>query len=258
MDEYKTNLVSRFLTTGAFKEFDTQDQKVEKVLHIYCRSFDETTQFISALANMNSVKYNVGNDIPSQLLKNLAQTLGWKTNFSPITNEQLLTSVFQPQTNLFPGVSVGPTPEELNYQFYRNIILNSAYLFKSKGTRKSVECLLRLVGAPESLVEFNEFVYVADQRINMSDFDAQYLQISGGTLSTQLPVLETGNVFSIQGVQYTGFTTQTITERVLTGRGDYPVDVLDVLQCPKHQTHTSSKLVEGGLNQHIHTECLKR
>jgi hypothetical protein len=229
LDEYKTNLVSRFLTTGAFKEFDTQDQKVEKVLQIYGRSFDETTQFISALANMNNVNYNVGNDIPSQLLKNLAQTLGWKTNFSPITNEQLLTSVFQPQTNLFPGVSVGPTPEELNYQFYRNIILNSAYLFKAKGTRKSVECLLRLVGAPESLIEFNEFVYVADQRINMSDFDQQFLQISGGTLTTQIPVLQTDNVFSIQGVQYTGFTTQSISQRVLTLRGDYPVDVFG---CP--------------------------
>ncbi len=55
LDEYKTNLISRFLTTAALKEFDTPDQKFEKVLQIYGRSFDETKTFINALANMNNV-----------------------------------------------------------------------------------------------------------------------------------------------------------------------------------------------------------
>jgi hypothetical protein len=32
LDVYKTNLISRFLTSGSLKEFDTQDQTVEKVL----------------------------------------------------------------------------------------------------------------------------------------------------------------------------------------------------------------------------------
>ena len=63
---------------------------------------------------MNSVNYNVGNDIPSQLLKNLAQTLGWKTNISPISNEELLSSVFgqkNAQKSAFEGVSTSLTPD---------------------------------------------------------------------------------------------------------------------------------------------------
>jgi len=175
---FKSNLISRFLTTGAFKDFDTVGQKMEKVLQVYGRSFDETNKFIDALAHMNSVHYTVQNDIPSQLLKNLAQTLGWNTNISPITEKNLLDSVFSTGSNNFTGLSVGQTPEELNYQYYRNLILNSAYLFKSKGTRKSIEILLRLIGAPEALVEFNEYIYVADQKININDFDNQYTLIS--------------------------------------------------------------------------------
>jgi len=70
IDEFRANLISRFLTTGAFKDFDTQDKKVEKVLQLYGRSFDETKKFIDALAYMNSVNYTVKNDIPSQLLQN--------------------------------------------------------------------------------------------------------------------------------------------------------------------------------------------
>ncbi len=232
LDEYKTNLISRFLTTGALKEFDTPDQKFEKVLQIYGRSFDQTKTFITALANMTNVNYVVKNDIPSQLLKNLAETLGWKVNISPISNEQLLQNVFSPTTNLFTGLSKGQTPEELNYQYYRNLVLNSAYLFKSKGTRKSIECLLRLIGAPDALVEFNEYVYVADQRIDMSNFEQQFLQITGGSFTQQFPVLQTNNVYSILGNPATGFTTTSITVPVTTTREDYPVDLIGCPQMP--------------------------
>jgi hypothetical protein len=223
-DSYQTNLISRFLTTGAIKEFDTSDQKVEKILQIYGRSFDQTKQFIDVLSTINSVRYNVKNDIPSQLLKNLAQTLGWNTNISPISNEKFLDSVFTSSDSDFTGVSKGMTPEELNYQYYRNLILNSAYLFKSKGTRKSIEILLRLIGAPDALVEFNEYVYLADQKINLSQFETQFAQITGGTYTQSLPVLDPSTVFTIMGVQYSGYTTQTITQDITTTIDDYPID----------------------------------
>jgi hypothetical protein len=226
-DSYKTNLISRFLTTGAFKDFDTPDQNVEKVLQIYGRSFDETKKFIDALAFMNSVHYNVGNDIPSQLLKNFAETLGWRTNISPISEDELLSSVFG-QKNIsnsqFAGVSKPSTPDELNYQFYRNLILNTAFLFKSKGTRKSIENLLKLIGAPDALVEFNENIYLADDKINLNQFENKYLLISGGTYIQEIPSLEPANTFKIQGKIYTGFTTQLVIEDSNVTRNDYPID----------------------------------
>ena len=225
-DGFQTNLVSRFLTTDSIKEFDTSDQKVEKILQIYGRSFDETKKFINGLAYMNSVNYNTGNDIPSQLLKNLSQTLGWSTNMSPITNDDFLGSVFGQKNvdkSAFSGVGQSQTPDELNYQYYRNLVLNSAYLFKSKGTRKSIETLMRLIGAPDALVEFNEYVYLADQKINMSDFDLQYASISGGTYTRTLPTLDGGYTFTIQGVTYSGFTTTSVLESVDLTKRDYPI-----------------------------------
>jgi hypothetical protein len=226
-DLYRTNLVSRFLTTGSFKEFDTQDQKVEKVLQIYGKSFDDVKKYITALSYMTSVNYNVGNDIPSQLLKNLAQTLGWNTNISPISETDLLTSVFGTKNNeasVYPGLSQEQTPDELNYQYYRNLVLNSAYLFKSKGTRKSIEILMRLIGAPEALIDFNEYVYLADQKINISQFDTQFSQISGGTYVQQTPVLDTADIYSIFGQTYTGFTTTGDIQDVNVTIDEYPMD----------------------------------
>ncbi len=226
-DSYRTNIISRFLTTGAFKEFDTIGQKMDKVLQIYGRSFDETQKFINALAYMNSVNYNVRDDIPSQLLKNLGQTLGWSTNMSPISSDDFLSSVFgqkNSEKSSFTGEPIPKTPDELNYQFYRNLILNSAYLFKSKGTRKSIEMLMKLIGAPEALVEFNEYVYVADQKINLAQFETQFAKISGGTYVQELPVLNPSEVFTIFGVQYTGFTTENIIKSSNARLEDYPID----------------------------------
>lgn len=225
LDSYKTNLISRFLITGAFKDFDTADQKVEKVLQIYGRSFDEVKKFIDALAHMNSVNYVVGDDIPSQLLVNLAQTLGIDPNISPVTNEDFLTSVFSPNTKqVYEGQTKPDTPSELNYQYYRNLILNAAYMFKSKGTRKSIEYLMRMIGAPDALVDFNEIVYLVDTKLNVSKFDSKFANISGGTFFNEKPILDPTNLYSIQGKTFSGYTTSGVIQLTPSSREDFPID----------------------------------
>ena len=251
-DSYKTNLVARFFVTDAFLEFDTSDQKISKLLQIYGRSFDETKKFIDALAYMNSVHYNVGNDIPSQLLKNLAQTLGWNIKMSPITNEDFLESVFgqkDSQASAFSGVDKTPTPDELNYQFYRNVVLNSAYLFKSKGTRKSCEILLRMIGAPDAIVEFNEHVYLADQRINMTQFDKQFATISGGTYLQEIPVFDPNYTFNFQGQTYSGYTVSSIYDDVNITRDEYPIDDQGLPRSPEDTEDYFFQLGSGWFEQ---------
>ena len=224
LDEFKTNLISRFLTTGAFKEFDTPDQRMEKILQIYGRSFDEVKKFIDSLAYINSVNYITKNDIPSQLLTNLAQTLGIETNISPINNEDLLNSVFQTsKEKIYSGQAQSLTPTELNYQYFKNVILNSAYMFKTKGTRQSLEYIMRFIGAPEALTEFNEIIYVADAKINIDDFKESYAKLSGGTIYVERPILDPQNTFSILGVQYTGYTIDVVVETINLGENDYGI-----------------------------------
>jgi hypothetical protein len=225
LDSFKTNLISRFLVSDSLKEFDTLGRKVEKVFQIYGRSFDEVKQFIDALAFMNSVNYNPENDIPSQLLVNLAQTLGWTSNFSPITEENFLESIFgNTNTPTYPGYARALTPTEINYAFYRNLILNAAYLFKSKGTRRSVEFIMRLIGAPDSLIEYNEHIYLADQRINLDQFETQFAQISGGTYVNEYPSYIPGATYKVKGQTFTAFTTSTVYEDTTIRLEDYPMD----------------------------------
>lgn len=225
LDSFKTNLISRFLVSDSLKEFDTLDRKVESILQIYGRNFDEIKKFIDALAYMNSVNYNPSNDIPSQLLSNLAKTLGWDTNFSPIGGDMFLSSIFGETSSItYPGYARAQTPTELNFSFYRNIILNSAYLFKSKGTRRSIEFLLRLIGAPDILVEFNEHIYLADQKIDLEAFNKKYAKLTGGTYVKNTPVYVTGSTFKVKGVTFTATTTQNTYESISIEKSDYPID----------------------------------
>jgi hypothetical protein len=233
LDSFKTNLISRFLITDSLKEFDTLGQKVEKIFQIYGRSFDQIKQFIDGLAYMNSVNYNPSNDIPSELLVNLARTLGWSSNFSPITNDDFLSSVFgNTSTPTYPGYARALTPTELNYAYYRNLILNASYLFKSKGTRRSIEFLLRLIGAPDSLIEYNEYIYLADQRINLDQFETQWASISGGTYANNVPSYLPGETYKIKGQLYTAFTSTATYQDVSIRLEDYPMDALGYPKAP--------------------------
>ena len=244
LDSFKTNLISRFLTSGSLKEFDTLGRKVEKVFQIYGRSFDQLKQYVDGLSFMNSVNYNPSNDIPSELLTALSQTLGWGSNFSPITNENFLDSLFgNKQTPTYPGYARALTTTELNYAFYRNLILNSAYLFKSKGTRRSVEFLLNLIGAPESLIEYNEHIYLADQKIDMENFFRQYGEISGGTYVNEIPTYDDSNTFKIRGRTFTGFTTDSEFISVNINVSDYPIDNFGYPSAP---TQTESLFFQKG------------
>ena len=244
LDSFKTNLISRFLVSDSLKEFDTLGRKVEKIFQIYGRSFDQIKQFVEGLAYMNSVNYNPSNDIPSELLMNLSQTLGWSSNFSPITNDDFLSSVFgNTSTPTYPGYARALTPTELNYSYYRNLILNASYLFKSKGTRRSVEFLLRLIGAPDSLIEYNEHIYLADQKINLDQFDNQWAQISGGTYVQDTPTYAQGQTYSVKGQLYTAFTTNsTYTDANIT-LDDYPMDFEGY---PKAPVNTESYFFQIG------------
>ena len=238
IDREKTNLISRFLTSPQLKEFDGTNQKIEKTLQIYGRSFDDIKTFVDGIAYMTNVSYDGKNNIPNELIKNFAKTLGWSTP-STLNNTSFLDSVLGVETPEYSGTSVSQTPAELDIELYRRILLNTAYLFKSKGTRKSIEFLLTLLGAPEALVEFNEYVVLAGAPINMNPgvrfnwsdktntgvvaeylpiqnkFDYQWQKISGGSYTT-----ETLN-YSIPFNQYYISTGTTFNPFVLP---DYPID----------------------------------
>ena len=193
LDETKTDLMVRFLVADSISSFDTvprcdgieeetSGQKMTKTLRVYGREFDEIKQYIDGIAYANNVSYDKKNNAPDQMIKYIARILGWELTSSVIEND-LLNAYLNPPESTYSGQSRGLTPVEAEIELWRRLILNSAWLFKSKGSRKAIEFLFKFIGAPEGLINLNEYIYAAKDKINMNLF---YTALDANNLNTEL------------------------------------------------------------------------
>lgn len=180
-DLYSSDLMNRFLVSESISNFDTtpvhldpahedsSGQKMNKTLQIYGRSFDEINNYITGIEYANVVTYNKMDNTPDLYLKNLAKVLGWELVSSILDNDLLSNYIVRKPTTL-SGQSAGLTASEADVELWRRIILNTPWIWKSKGARKSVEFLLKFIGAPKGLIKFNEYIYKAEAPIDVELF----------------------------------------------------------------------------------------
>jgi hypothetical protein len=195
-DLTESDLMYRFLVSDSISDFDTvpvhlsylqQDstgQKMSKVLRIYGRNFDDINIYIDGIANANNVSYDKLDNMPDIYIKNLAKVLGWEL-ISSVVEIDLLSNYVKPSKTSYSGHSVGLTPVEADIELWRRLILNTPWLWKSKGARKSVEFLLNFIGIPKGLIEFNEYIYKAEAPI---DIDLFQRALVANNLDTNLSI----------------------------------------------------------------------
>jgi hypothetical protein len=231
IDDYKSNLIVRFLTSPQLFEFDTEDKRAESVFQLYGQSFDSVKKYIDNIAYMRHVSYDGVNNIPDMLLKNLSQNLGLDT-VNLFDEKSLNDILYTRQDSNYLGVPVGKNLIESEYEFYRRILINLAQLYKSKGTRRALEFFLKFLGAPEPMIKIDEYVYditsvpteattlvtvgdITDLKVNFDLYN--YINgIETGPIITGMTM--SGNTFLSYN---TGLTTTSGT--TLT-RSDYPID----------------------------------
>ena len=180
LDLTKTDTIVRKYTTEAINSFDTipradgddlvlNGEKATKLLRIYGVEFDYIKKYINGVKFAHVVTYNKKNNVPDVLVKDLAFMLG----LEPINfiNDTSFSKIFLPSNGggQFSGTSTNLSQKEIDIELYRRLILNIAWMWKSKGTRKAVEFLFRFIGAPESLVNFNEYVVLVDKPLDIDE-----------------------------------------------------------------------------------------
>ena len=214
IDVYKSNLMVRFLAAPQLFEFDTEDKRAESVFQLYGQSFDSVKKYIDNIAYMRNVSYDGINNLPDVLLKNLAENLGLST--LNLFDENSLNDVLYSrlQSN-YDGVSTGTNLIEAEYEFYRRLLINLAHIYKSKGTKSSIDFFLKFLGAPEPLIRIDEYIYKVTSI--PSSFNLQqdiYDAIQGNKRYSYATFDSTG--FTYSKVYYSASTT--------FDREGYPVD----------------------------------
>lgn len=152
VDVDKTDIMIKTIIPDNYLDFDTDSQIYRKVVSSYAKQFDEIKNFIDNIAFAHSINYNDEESVPEKFLVKLSNLLGWKlsSTFSDIELFEYLADDENPDQNSFAYYNV---------EIWKRILININWLYKRKGTRDALQFIFKLMGAPESLVVFDEFVY---------------------------------------------------------------------------------------------------
>lgn len=224
IDLYKSNLFVRFMSSPQLFEFDSQDQKAEAVFQLYGQSFDKVKKYIDNIAYMRNVSYDGIKNLPDVLLKNLANNLGLNT--INLFDEKSLDEILYSKSTLqYSGLTFGKSLVDAEYEFYRRLLVNLAYIYKSKGTKSSIQFFLRFLGAPEPMIRVDEYIYRITSFPKSFDIDSDIRDLIQGNKEYKSAIfLPTGG--TINGVSYPAYSYYTGVTGSSTSfsRTMYPVE----------------------------------
>ncbi len=175
LDTDSTSIMTRKLIASAILEFDSEGdgtsergRKIDKLLKIWGREYDDVKRYIDGISFANVVTYDGVDNTPDELIKMMASTLGFDT-IQSFSDNDLINYLATTTNVVFSGESRTLSIQEMDTELWRRLIINAWWLWKSKGTRKVIEFFLNLFNINECLIDLNEFVYIAESKLNYDE-----------------------------------------------------------------------------------------
>ena len=190
---YSNNLLQK-MTHEAIKNYDWSYKKdidvseseemligglrIESLLNIYGRLFDDIKHYIDGIKNAHTLTYDGYNNMPDAHITDILEDNGWNiVNTIPIlevdNGEEVISKEFSNQT--LSREIVDNNGDELkwfnsrnklnfnwvqnNLNFMKKLKINTNYICKSKGTKKSIEMIMGMFGLGEKDFEIQEVYY---------------------------------------------------------------------------------------------------
>lgn len=180
-DTYDSDNIWRSMTHEAIKNLDwtftriqgdsvnemenIDNSKVEPMLKMYGRSYDDLKRLIDVIGRSLNITYDKKNNLPDYFLDDILELSGWETrSVNPTTDNTVITP------SLFSGVTEGYTAVDANNEFLRRLKINSPYILSMKGTVKGVESLLGLFGFEKGTdYTLSEYIVIANGNVSYDD-----------------------------------------------------------------------------------------
>ena len=165
---------------GDEEEFINGGLRIEKLLRIYGRLFDDIKHHIDGIKYTNINTYDGYNNMPTAQITDNLEESGWnivttipvldvkdditQEIISKEFNNQTITNDFIQKYNdkiKWFGNSNSNFIDftQVNLNFMKKLLLNSNYIFRSKGTKKSIEMMFGLFGFGDEDFSVNEVFY---------------------------------------------------------------------------------------------------
>ncbi len=165
-DGYDADNIWRMLTHEAIKNLDwtfiRQEDgesvdmtdfdvtRVQALLRIAGRQYDDIKLYAENIKSTNSVTYNEKNNVPDYFLTDKVEYDGWEARtIAPINDKDVTCDVISGETadgNKWVLENSGKTPSMVNSDFMRRLVLNSPYINSLKGTKRGIKTILGMFG----------------------------------------------------------------------------------------------------------------
>jgi len=247
VDEKYSDNIYRMMTHDSIKNMDSTYQKVidnelleeyvaggtkiQSLLRIYGRFYDEVKKYAEGIAFTNNISYDKKDNIPEKYLQGKVNSLGWESpSLLNIFPETGVTS-----NKIFRGCDGNFNLLECTNELNRRIILSSKSISSSKGTRASIRKIFGMFGIDESIYDVREYTQKVDNYITGTTLQNII------TLNEKLRLNEIENLYGSQ---------QIISDDILlTG-----VNVGTFVMSPKgsmNYTHTGDTATDLDFDEHF-------
>lgn len=158
-DRDNDNLITRMLPDQFFQLEEFRDTDVlEKFIYILGRHFDEIKIRIDQFVYVLRQNYGSFDQTPDALLAEIGKFFGWEFtgNFlSSEANQYIIgRNILH---NLETNREIDRKLYEIKNEFWKRTLINLMHIYKTKGTRESIESLLRVYGVNQNFVHLKEF-----------------------------------------------------------------------------------------------------
>lgn len=123
-------------STDNNEDYDVGIARMESLIHLYGRFFDDLKRHIDNIRYTNSITYNEYNNLPDYFLSDSLSLAGWEVSSAVYGlggyNHKIGNKIY--------------TANDANTIFLRNLKLNSKDIFTRKGTKAAIEMVLGLFG----------------------------------------------------------------------------------------------------------------
>ncbi len=172
---------------------------------ILARHFDRIKTYVSQLANLRRVSYDEFDQAPDELLDEVGRFFGWNLQGSFATTDALRYFIGRSiQDGPAGNIGLDTKLTDIKAAFWRRTLQNLMYMYKTKGTRESVEALLRSYGANNSFIRLKEYARKTEATLPVSRVNAEKSVyalrfLSGASVSyTSNPLITSNTDYSLE------------------------------------------------------------
>lgn len=151
----QTNYNSLQLSVPEHILMDENNSEYIMFVNMVSHHFDNIYLYINALTSIHDHDEHPERGAPNELLFEIAKSFGWNLQNTRVLSELWLYK----DTKLKDGTDVLniSTHETQTYNVWKRIVNNLPYLYKTKGTTRSIEALMSIYGIPKTLISIKEY-----------------------------------------------------------------------------------------------------